>query len=328
VETPGADLVVRRADPLNCEVRLSRLVDGVVTPNDRFYIRNHFPVPAIDPERWRLRVHGLVTEPLEISLPQLTRMPAQRLRVTLECAGNGRSMFDPRIEGEPWGLGAVSTAEWTGVALSEILGRSGVDPTASHLVFRGADGFERGLGVETQVLLAYEMNGRPLPSNHGYPLRAIVPGWYAVAGVKWLSEIEVANRPFAGHYQVERYIFDSGTPVTLMRIRSLITEPEDGAHIELGDLTIEGVAWSGSSPIARVDVSVGDGDWIAADLLGQPDRYAWRRWRLVTRIDRPAELELRSRASDSSGSPQPAQAEWNRLGYGNNSIQTVTVRAR
>ena len=326
MERPGADLVVRRADPLNCEVRLSRLADGVVTPNDRFYIRNHFPVPTIDGARWRLLVHGLVSDPVLFSLAELMRMPAQRQRVTLECAGNGRSMFDPPIEGEPWGLGAVSSAEWTGVALSEVLARADLQPTASHLVFRSADGFERGLHVETPVLLAYEMNGQPLPANHGFPLRAIVPGWYAVAGVKWLNDIEVTDKPFDGYYQVERYVFDGHTPVTLVRVRSLITEPEEGANVEIGDLTIEGLAWSGSSPIARVDVSVGGGDWLEADLAGQPDRYAWRRWRISTRVDRSAELEIRSRATDSSGAAQPAEAGWNRLGYGNNSIQTVKVR--
>ena len=153
-----------------------------------------------------------------------------------------------------------------------------------------------------------------------------VPGWYAVAGVKWLNDIEVTDKPFDGYYQVERYVFDGHTPVTLVRVRSLITEPEEGANVEIGDLTIEGLAWSGSSPIARVDVSVGGGDWLEADLAGQPDRYAWRRWRISTRVDRSAELEIRSRATDSSGAAQPAEAGWNRLGYGNNSIQTVKVR--
>jgi len=335
VESAGADLVlsnpdlvVRCADPLNCEVRLSRLADGAVTPNDRFYIRNHFPVPTVDAERWLLHVHGHVKKPLGISLRELTAMPAQTLTVTLECAGNGRSMFNPPIDGEPWGLGAVSTAEWTGVALSEILDRADLQPNGSHLVFRGADGFERGLGLKTPVLLAYGMNGKPLAANHGHPLRAIVPGWYAVAGVKWLSEIEVTDRPFEGYYQVERYVYDRNRPVTRMGVRSIVTAPEEGASVKLGDLAIEGLAWSGSNPIARVDVRVGDGDWLEANLLGQTNRYAWRRWQLITRIDRPGSILIRSRATDSSGATQPADAEWNRFGYGNNSIQTVTVQAR
>lgn len=325
--TAGTDLVVRRADPLNCEVRLSRLADGQLTPNDRFYIRSHFRVPTLDPDRWRLRVHGRVKRPLDFSLGELTRMPTQTLPATLECAGNGRSLFNPPIDGEPWGLGAVSTAEWTGVPLSEILDRVGVEPTAGHLVFRSPDSFARGLSVETSVLLAYAMNGKPLPASHGFPLRAIVPGWYAVAGVKWLTEIEVTDGPFDGHYQVEQYVYDRDTPVSLMRVRSLITHPEDGATVNVGELAIAGLAWSGSGPVECVEVSVNGGAWVQAS-LGASERYAWRRWELVTRVDRPGEVVVRSRASDAAGNVQPDRAEWNRLGYGNNSIQVVTVSAR
>jgi DMSO/TMAO reductase YedYZ molybdopterin-dependent catalytic subunit len=331
VETPGADLIVRRADPFNCEVRLSRLADGDVTPNDRFYIRNHFPVPKIDPERWRLRVHGHVEKRLDISLPELRRMPAVTLPVTLECAGNGRAFFNPPIEGEPWALGAVSTAVWKGIALSEILDYAEVQATAKHLIFRGADGFERSLSVDevrkSPVLLAFEMNGDQLPAQHGRPLRVIAPKWYAVTSLKWLTEIEFSDQPSRGYYQVERYVYDSHTPVGLMRVRSLIIEPEDCAEVELGALTIQGLAWSGAGPVARVEVAAGDSPWTEAEMLGQRARYAWRRWRLVTSIDMPGEIRLRSRATDSGGDTQPEEASWNRLGYGNNSIQTVTVRA-
>ena len=332
VETPGADLIVRRADPLNCEVRLPRLADPDVTPNDRFYIRNHFPVPKIDAERWRLRVHGHVKDPLDLSLRELKGMSAVTLSATLECAGNGRIFFNPPIEGEPWVLGAVSTAGWKGVALSEILDRAGLQCTARHLIFRSADGFERSLSIDqaraSPVLLAYEMNGERLPAQHGRPLRVLVPSWYAVTSVKWLTEIEVSDQPSRGYYQVQRYVYESGAPVSVMRVRSLITDPEEGATVDTGDLTIQGLAWSGSGPIVRVDLAVGDGDWSEAELLGQPARYAWTRWRLVTRIERPGEIRIRSRATDSSGHTQPAQAGWNRLGYGNNSIQTVAVRTR
>jgi DMSO/TMAO reductase YedYZ molybdopterin-dependent catalytic subunit len=331
VETPGADLIVRRADPVNCEVRLSRLAEGGATPNDRFYIRNHFPVPKIDAELWRLRVHGHVKERLDISFRELRRMPTVTLPVTLECAGNGRTFFIPHIEGEPWVLGAVSTAVWKGIALSAILDYAEVRATAKHLIFRGADGFERSLSVnevrQSPVLLAFEMNGDQLPVQHGRPLRAIAPSWYAVASVKWLTEIEVSDQPSGGYYQVERYVYDSQTPVGLMRVRSLIIDPEECAEVELGDLTIQGLAWSGAGPLARVEVAVGDGAWTEAEMLEQRARYAWTQWRLVIPIDRPGEVRLRSRATDSAGETQPEQATWNRLGYGNNSIQTVTVRA-
>jgi DMSO/TMAO reductase YedYZ molybdopterin-dependent catalytic subunit len=331
VETPGTDLILRRADPLNCEVRLSRLADGDVTPNDRFYVRNHFPVPTIDAERWRLRVYGHVKVRLDISLRELRRMSAVTLPVTLECAGNGRTFFNPHIEGEPWVLGAVSTAVWKGIALSDILDCAELQATAKHLIFRGADGFERSLSVnevrESPVLLAFEMNGDQLPVQHGRPLRVIAPTWYAVTSVKWLTEIDVSDLPSGGYYQVERYVYDNHTPVGLMRVRSLITDPEECAEVELGDLTIQGLAWSGAGLLARVEVAVGDGAWNEVEMLGQRARYAWRRWRLVTPIDRPGEIRLRSRATDSGGETQPEEATWNRHGYGNNSIQTVTVRA-
>ncbi|HKW70810.1 MAG TPA: sulfite oxidase [Candidatus Dormibacteraeota bacterium] len=326
------DQVVRRADPLNCEVRLSRLAEGSVTPNERFYIRNHFPVPSPVARTWRLKVHGLVNEPLSMSLPELMRMRGETIPVTLECAGNGRSLFNPPIEGEPWSLGAVSSAEWTGIPIFEVLDKAGLGPNANHLVFRSVDGFERALSIEEAregpTLLAFGMNGEPLPPVHGYPLRVIVPAWYAVASVKWVSEIEVTDHPFDGHFQVQRYIYESsqGTqPVKYQKVRSVITEPEDGETIPAGDVVIRGVAWSGAFPLGQVHLSIDQGEWLQATLQGLPDRYAWRLWQLETRIDRRGPVTIRARATDINRESQPEQAEWNRLGYGNNSIQTVTV---
>lgn len=329
------DQVVRRADPLNCEVRISRLADGLLTPNARFYIRNHFSVPAIVARSWRLNVKGLVKEPLSLSLPQVMRFRGETIPVTLECAGNGRSLFQPPIEGEPWGLGAVSSAEWTGVPIFDVLDKAGIAPNATHLIFRSADTFERALSIEdaheVPVLLAYGMNGVPLPPVHGYPLRAIVPAWYAVASVKWLTEIEVTDHPFDGYFQTQRYIYewsDRTEPVRYQKVRSVITQPEDGETIAAGDITIRGLAWSGAYPLGQVHVSVNQGDWLQATLAGLPDRYAWRSWQLETRIAEPGTVTIRSRATDIDREAQPEQADWNRLGYGNNSMQTVTVNVR
>jgi DMSO/TMAO reductase YedYZ molybdopterin-dependent catalytic subunit len=323
------DLIVRRADPLNCEVALPRLILGAVTPNDRFYIRSHFPVPATDPERWHLRVHGLVKTPLELSLRQIRRMPSQKRVVTLECAGNGRSFFDPPIEGEQWALGAVSTAEWKGVSLSAVLRRAGLPAGATHLVFRGADGpFERGLSLadarHAHVLLAYAMNGKPLPAHHGNPLRVIVPGWYGVASVKWLTEIEVTGGHFEGYFQTERYIYGSSEAVTQMRVRSLITTPVDHATVGAGKLVVRGLAWSGWGRVARVELAVDGGPWRRARLFGS-SAHAWRRWEQTVQVGRSSQTVIRSRATDASGATQPDQAAWNPLGYGNNSIQLVTI---
>jgi DMSO/TMAO reductase YedYZ molybdopterin-dependent catalytic subunit len=323
--------VVRQADPLNAEVPLGRLADHFLTPNEGFYARNHFAVPTIDPDQWRLRVGGLVETPLELSLRELHVMPAQTLIVTLECAGNGRSFFDPPIDGEQWGLGAVSTAEWKGVPLLDVLERAGVKARSSDLVFRGGDGaFERSLRLEearrASLLLAYEMNGEPVPRLHGGPLRLIVPGWYAVASVKWLTTIEVVDRPFAGFFQTERYVYGPSDPVTVVRVRSVISQPEDRAVVASGALLVKGMAWSGSGPVSRVEVSVDGGDWLPAN-LSAPQRYAWRYWERRVRIPRVGSVTIRSRATDAAGVTQPDSAGWNRLGYGNNSIQIVTVRS-
>ena len=276
-----AGLVVHRAHPLNCETSIPALLGGVVMPNAHFYVRNHFQIPDLDPASWRLTVDGLVDRVLSLSMRDLTNMPSQSLVVTLECAGNGRALLEPPVDGEQWALGAVSTAEWTGVPLVEVLDRAGVQARAREAVFRGADTgtvpdkdhpirFERSLALadarDAEVMLAYAMNGEPLPIQHGYPLRVVVPGWYAVASVKWLTEIELIDDAFTGKYQTDSYYYESDRdgevvrePVTLQRVRALVTEPKPGEQVERGDLAIRGVAWSGAAPISKVEVSVGDG---------------------------------------------------------------------
>jgi DMSO/TMAO reductase YedYZ molybdopterin-dependent catalytic subunit len=340
-------LVVHRAHPLNCETSIPALIGGVVMPNAHFYVRNHFQMPMLDPATWRLEVGGLVERPLSLSLRDLTNMPSQTLVVTLECAGNGRAGLDPPVPGERWNLGAVSTAEWTGVPLGEVLDRAGIKAAAREVLFRGADGgtvdgqsgairFERSLKLDdardSAVLLAYAMNGEPLPIQHGYPLRLIVPGWYAVTSVKWLAEIAVIDRAFAGHYQTDSYFYEwqregqvVREPVTLQRVRALITEPKADEQVVRGTLAIRGVAWSGAAPIAHVEVSVGDGPWREARLVGERNRHSWQWWELITRIDGPRTTTIRARATDLAGRTQPEESPWNRLGYGNNAVQQVPV---
>jgi DMSO/TMAO reductase YedYZ molybdopterin-dependent catalytic subunit len=343
-----AGLVVHRAHPLNCETSIPALIGGVVTPNAHFYVRNHFQIPNLDPAAFRLAVGGLVERSLNLSLRDLHNMPSQTRFVTLECAGNGRTKFDPPIEGEKWNLGAVSTAEWTGVTLAEVLDRAGVRTGATEVMFRGADGgtveghagplrFERSLQLDhardPDVLLAYAMNGEPLPIQHGYPVRLVVPGWYAVASVKWLTEIELIDRPFAGHYQADKYWYecerDGQTvrePVTLQRVRALITEPAADQEVQRGELAIRGVAWSGAAQIARVEISMGEGSWQEAHLVSERQRHSWQWWELITRAHESGVVTLRARATDFAGRTQPERAEWNRLGYGNNAIHEMPVR--
>ena len=343
-----AGLVVHRAHPLNCETSIRELVGGVVMPNARFYVRNNFQIPNLDRATFRLTVGGLVERSLSLGARDLLNMRSQSLVVTLECAGNGRTRFDRPTEGEKWALGAVSTAEWTGVPLVEILDRAGVSTSAREVLFRGADcgfvdggsesiHFERSLQLDDarggDVLLAYAMNGEPLPVQHGYPLRLIVPRWYAVASVKWLTEIELIDRPFAGYFQNHKYWYEwerdgqvVREPVRVQRVRSLITEPSPNAEVQPGELCIRGVAWSGAAPIARVAVSVGDSGWQDARLVGERRSYGWQWWELMTRVEQSGSLTLRARATDLADRTQPERGEWNRLGYGNNAIQEVPIR--
>jgi DMSO/TMAO reductase YedYZ molybdopterin-dependent catalytic subunit len=268
-----AGLVVHRAHPLNCETAIPALLGGVAMPNARFYVRNHFQIPALADASFRLAVGGLVERALRLSLRDLHNMRSRTLFVTLECAGNGRTLFAPPMEGEKWNFGAVSTAEWTGVPLVEVLDRAGVRANAREVLFRGADSgtveggsapirFERSLPLdharEDDVLLAYAMNGEPLPLEHGHPLRLVVPSWYAVASVKWLTDIDLIDRSIDGHYQIDKYWYEVEQegqvirePVTLQRVRALVTDPAPGQEVRSGEIGIRGVAWSGAAPIAR-----------------------------------------------------------------------------
>ena len=343
-----AGMVMHRAHPLNCETSIPALVGGVVMPNARFYMRNNFHMPNLDAATFRLAIGGLVERSQSFTVRDLQNMRSKTQVVTLECAGNGRALFDRPTEGEKWGVGAVSTAEWTGVPLIEILDRAGVRQDVKDVLFRGADGgtvegrsesmrFERSLRIDdardSDVLLAYAMNGEPLPVEHGYPLRLIVPRWYAVASVKWLTEIELIDRTFTGHYQGSKYRYEweregriVSEAVTLQRVRALITEPSPHTEVRAGELAIRGVAWSGAAPIARVEVSVNGGDWQEARLVSERNRYSWQWWELIARVEQSGDLILRARATDLAGRTQPERAEWNRLGYGNNAIQEVPIR--
>jgi DMSO/TMAO reductase YedYZ molybdopterin-dependent catalytic subunit len=344
-----AGLVINGAEPLNCEVPVS-LLGSEVTPTDRFYRRNHFPIPVLDAAAWRLSVSGLVDRALSLSLPELTQLPAQTMVVTLECAGNARRMYQPPAPGEPWGFGAVSTAEWTGVPLTEVLRRAGLRPGAKEVIFGGADRgmidgaphpihFERSLAVadvaESDALLAYAMNGQPLPPRHGYPLRLVVPGWYAVASVKWLSSIRVTDEPFAGFFQTERYMYERGSgtvvrePVRLQQVRALITRPGTGQELASGGgLAVRGMAWSGAAPVERVEVSVNHGPWQKARLADVAAAHAWQQWEFLAGGLAPGETSIRARAADLTGRIQPEQPEWNRRGYGGNFIHEVVVLVR
>jgi DMSO/TMAO reductase YedYZ molybdopterin-dependent catalytic subunit len=341
-----AGLVVHPVESLNCETPPADL-GGEVTPTAQFYRRSHFPVPVLDPAAWRLSVGGMVHQPLSLSLHELTSLPAETTTVTLECAGNGRTWLRPPTAGVQWGFGAVGTAAWTGPRLADVLARAGIRPGACEVVFGGADRgpvggsarpvrFERSLSVrdalESGALLAYAMNGQPLPARHGYPLRLVVPGWYAVASVKWLTDIRVVGEPFHGFFQAARYVYDwergrhdAPEPIREMQVRALITRPGTGQELAAGGVIVRGVAWSGTAPIARVEVSVADGPWQKARLVGTPAAHGWQQWEFLASGLGPGQASIRARATDLAGRVQPERPEWNRLGYGANFIHEVRV---
>jgi DMSO/TMAO reductase YedYZ molybdopterin-dependent catalytic subunit len=320
-----------------------------LTPAGLHYLLIHFDIPLADAAAWRLQVLGLVDEPFEMGMDEIQALPAKTLRVTMECAGNGRGQLSPRYPSVPWLEEGVSTAEWTGVPLSELLQRAQLRKTVTELVFHGADrGFDAGVehhfarslaaaqALRDEVLVAYAMNGAPLPPQHGAPLRLIVPRWYGMASVKWLRSIEAIDQPFDGVQQVRSYHFrrirgEKGEPCTLMRVNSLMAPPgipdfySRKRVVEAGAVEIIGRAWSGHAPIARVELAV-NGEWHDA-ALDRAGRFCWQGWRASWRAV-PGEHELSCRATDEAGHSQPLEPPWDLSGFGNNGVQRIHVTVR
>ncbi len=345
-------LVVRQAEPLNLEGPFAAL-NGRITPTGQFYVRSHFPAPEIDAEAFRLTVDGAVEREIGLSLDELLRMPATTRAATLECAGNGRVFLTPPAEGVQWHLGAVGTAEWTGVPLDEVLQRAGLQTEAGEIVLEGADrgvvrdkgappgeiAYARGVCVEDagRVLLAYAMNGEPLTREHGFPLRAIVPGHYAMASVKWLTRIHVATEPFQGYFQTEDYAYWDGAagnavrrPIRAMALKSSIARPVEGTVVEAGsETTIAGAAWSGGPGLERVEVSTDGGTtWAAAEFLDAEEPGVWRRWQYVWRVPEAGEYVLLSRATDVAWNVQPSAHDERFGAYVIHRMVPVAVSAR
>jgi DMSO/TMAO reductase YedYZ molybdopterin-dependent catalytic subunit len=320
-----------------------------ITPTGLHYLLIHFDVPAVDAAGWRLRIAGAAGRSIELGLDERKARPRVTMPVTLECAGNGRALLRPRPVNQPWIHEAVSTAMWTGTPLAGLLAEAGLDPDAVEIVFTGADhGIQKGCEhdyarsltiadtMRPEVILAYEMNGRPLEPQHGFPLRLVVPGWYGMASVKWLTRIEAVTRPFDGHQQSVGYHYrdgpdDPGAPVRRMRPRALMAPPGFPDYfsrrrtVEAGPCEIEGRAWGGSA-IARVEFGV-DGVWREAVLDDPVGPFAWRRWSCMWQAE-PGDHLLSCRATDIDGNAQPLEQAWNWQGMGNNMAQTVPVTVR
>ncbi len=321
-----------------------------ITPTGLHYLLIHYDIPVVDAATWHLELDGSVDRPLSLSLDELMTRPAVTQPVTMECAGNGRAQLSPRPISQPWLLEAVGTGQWTGTALAPLLEEAGVSDDAVDVAFTGLDrgveggveqDYVRGLAVSEarrpEVLLAYALNDQPLPPQHGYPLRLLLPGWYGMAQVKWLRRITVLDEPFTGYQNVAAYRYrrteeDEGAPVTRMACRSLMAPPgipdflSRRRHLGPGPCTIVGKAWSGWAPIERVEVSVDGGrSWQAADVGKAVGAGAWHPWTYSWPDVEPGDYELCCRASDAVGNSQPNTPDWNVGGYAVNAVQRVAV---
>ncbi len=358
----GDGRIVRSESPLNLEMPFSTL-DSFITPTKSFYVRTHFPIPAIDRNAWWLHIEGEVEKPFAIDYEQLMTLDPVTISVTLECAGNNRNFLEPKVKGVQWRLGAVGTAEWTGVPLSVLLDRATLKPNASEVVLEGADRgmleepksppgelkFARSIPLEKarrDVLLAYKMNGEDLPPEHGFPVRAIVPGWYAMASVKWLQRIIVNDRPFTGYYQTIDYAYwqrtDYGhwqrgeeiaelTPLTEMQVKAEIARPAEGETVPANtSVPVHGAAWACDAEITKVELSTDGGvTWRDAKLLGESKPNAWRLWQFNWQTPlSPGTQTLIARATDSRGLTQPVNRDPDRGTYMINHLLPIEVEVK
>ncbi len=330
---PTSGFIVREGDPQNLESPPDAL-HTFITPVHQFYVRNHFKQPDLRADAWRLKVEGAVERPFELGLPDLKKLPSHTRISMLECAGNGRVFLSPKENGAQWQVGAVGNAEWTGVLLSDLLDRAGLRAEAVDVVFEGADQgqiaetpkspgcihYARSLPLSHarngDVLLAYAMNGTDLTPAHGFPLRAIVPGWYGMAAVKWLARVIVSRQRFDGYFQTAEYshwerLHDAPTlvAVTEMRIKSSILSPLPSQHVPANTpYKVRGLAWAGPSEVAGVEFSSDGGQsWNTACLTGPVIRYAWRSWEFEWQPPAPGPYTLMCRATDSEGRAQPME---------------------
>jgi sulfite oxidase len=349
-------MIVHDVEPFNAEPPRGELADRVLTPVESFYSRNHGPIPELNPQAWQLRVSGLVDRPLELSLEELhARFKPRTLVATLQCAGNRRAgLIEVRdIPGEvPWAA-ATSTAEWTGASLADVLSVARLGPQAAHVAFAAPDVSQRAdppqpyggsipvkKALSGEVLLAWAMNGQPLPAVHGAPVRVVVPGYIGARSVKWVHRITVGQHPSNNYFQATAYRLlpaetdpstarpGDGLPLGAVAVNADILRPDDGDILPAGPVEVTGYAFVGDDrSIVRVDVSIDGGrSWRQADLDDQVSPWAWRHWRTI--LDLPVgDTEITARAWDTSGTAQPESPVhlWNPKGYVNNSCARIRV---
>jgi sulfite oxidase len=322
-----------------------------LTPVPHFFVRNHMHEPSdLDPADWRLSVGGEVEKPFTLTLAELSKLETNLVVNTLECAGNGRSLHRPQVPGIQWGKGAVGTARFSGPRLRELLQRAGVKSTGKHVMFRGLDEvpgkvppFIRSIPIEKALdpdtLIATHMNGSPLAKHHGFPARALVPGWIGAASCKWITEIKVLDQEFAGNFMSPAYRLpnepvkpgdtvkpEDTHPVTALGVKSVISGPSEAARLKPGKIAIHGVAWAGEAEIARVEISSDGGTtWNPATLSHEQSRYAWRLWSYDWKNVKSGDHTIMSRATDTQGRTQPLTPVWNPSGYLYNAVDQVNI---
>jgi len=351
---PGKEkLIVRSVRPPDYEAPVA-LLDSWITPIEHFYVRSHLPAPGgIEAATWTLAIDGEVNAQTTLTLDDLRKMPPATVTSTLECAGNGRAFFEPPVAGIQWTRGAVGTARWTGVRLGDVLKRAGVKSTGRFVTMNGAD---RALGtmpdfvrqvpmdkaMQSDTILAYEMNGQPIPALHGFPLRAIVPGWEGAYSVKWLTSLRVLDKEFDGFWVATGYRYPTKrvapgsavdpkdmAPLMGLAVKSLITRPLEGAIVPPGKVEVAGFAWAGEVDIARVDVSADAGaTWQPARLTGEQAKYTWRRFEYAFDATKPESYLILSRATDVNGRTQPVTPAWNPSGYLWNAPDAVRIEVK
>ncbi len=332
--------------PLNAETPATRLRSWI-TPNEFFFDRNQGKIPEapVDLDKWVLTIDGMVEKKISLGLERIQRLPKAIVANTLECSGNSRSLLDKKASGNPWTIGGVGNAVWGGVWLRTLLNEEGLADGAAHVAFEGMDTplgkaqikFVRSIPIEkamSSTLLAYEMNGAPLPLKHGYPLRALALGWTGANCVKWLNRITVLDRPFEGFFMDKVYrVFqegqkrEDGEVVTAIQLNSIITQPLKDERLEKGVVVVLGAAYSGERHVELVEVSVDDGaTWQPAEFIGPDEPFAWRQWQYVWHASQSGEHTIKARALDDQGGQQPETAQWNFLGYSNNGVAEHAVR--
>jgi DMSO/TMAO reductase YedYZ molybdopterin-dependent catalytic subunit len=351
-----AGLIIREKNPENLEFPFSSL-NSFITPNEQFFIRSHFAVPKLNPRSWRLTIEGLVDRPCQIDYNDLLSLPSHSVTTTLECAGNSRIFLTPKVGGLQWGLGAVGNAEWTGVSLAAVLERAGVQAGTVEVVLQGADAGEitkepqspgkihyaRSLPLEkalrSEVILAYQMNGAQLPLSHGFPVRAVVPGWYGMASVKWLTRIVVTDRVFRGYFQTSDYAYwdqPEGLPIQLLpvaevEVKAQVARPALHEVVRADSAyRMHGAAWTGESEVTRVEVSTDGGrTWTPVQFLGAASRYAWRLWEYIWHTpSRVGRYTVMARASDARGRAQPMHRDPHRGTYMISHVQPIEVEVQ